>query len=389
MTEFLVRHFVKDYENTSKVSVRTAYGVLASVTGIFCNILLFAAKWLIGYLLHSISVMADAFNNLSDAGSSAVTLIGFKLAGAKPDPEHPFGHGRIEYVSGLVVAAAILLMAYELIRDSLVKIIHPEETEFSVMVVVILIVSILVKLYMYLYNSGVAKKIDSAAMKATATDSLSDTCATAVVLAATLIGHFTGLYVDGYCGALVGVFIMCAGIGAAKDTLNPLLGQPPEEEFVQKIDQIVMAHEEICGIHDLIVHDYGPGRQMVSLHAEVPAEGNILEIHDIIDNVENELKEKLGCDATIHMDPIVTSDEHASEMKAAVTSIIKGIDEQINMHDFRVVTGPTHTNIIFDVLIPYKFHIQDDELVARITSQVRDRLGNNYYVIIKVDHSYV
>lgn len=389
MTEFLVRHFVKDYENTSKVSVRTAYGVLASVTGIFCNILLFAAKWLIGYLLHSISVMADAFNNLSDAGSSAVTLIGFKLAGAKPDPEHPFGHGRIEYVSGLVVAAAILLMAYELIRDSLVKIIHPEETEFSVMVVVILIVSILVKLYMYLYNSGVAKKIDSAAMKATATDSLSDTCATAVVLAATLIGHFTGLYVDGYCGVLVGVFILCAGIGAAKDTLNPLLGQPPEEEFVQKIDQIVMAHEEICGIHDLIVHDYGPGRQMVSLHAEVPAEGNILEIHDIIDNVENELKEKLGCDATIHMDPIVTSDEHVSEMKAAVTSIIKGIDEQINMHDFRVVTGLTHTNIIFDVLIPYKFHIQDDELVARITSQVRDRLGNNYYVIIKVDHSYV
>ena len=200
---------------------------------------------------------------------------------------------------------------------------------------------------------------------------------------------FTGIYVDGYCGALVGVFIMFAGIGAAKDTLNPLLGQPPEEEFVQKIDQIVMAHEEICGIHDLIVHDYGPGRQMVSLHAEVPAEGNILEIHDIIDNVENELKEKLGCDATIHMDPIVTSDEHVSEMKAAVISIIKGIDERINMHDFRVVTGPTHTNIIFDVLIPYKFQIQDDELAARITSQVRERLGNNYYVVIKVDHSYV
>ena len=359
------------------------------MVGIFLNILLFCGKFFAGTISHSIAVTADAFNNLSDAGSSAVTLIGFKLAGAKPDSEHPFGHGRIEYVSGLIVAAAILLMAYELIRDSIIKIIHPEETEFSVMGVVILIISILVKLYMYLYNSGVAKKIDSAAMKATATDSLSDTCATAVVLVAALIGHFTGIYVDGYCGALVGVFIMFAGIGAAKDTLNPLLGQPPEEEFVQKIDQIVMAHEEICGIHDLIVHDYGPGRQMVSLHAEVPAEGNILEIHDIIDNVENELKEKLGCDATIHMDPIVTSDEHVSEMKAAVISIIKGIDERINMHDFRVVTGPTHTNIIFDVLIPYKFQIQDDELAARITSQVRERLGNNYYVVIKVDHSYV
>ena len=424
MITFLSKFFIKEKEDKGKI--RQEYGILCGMVGIFLNILLFCGKFFAGTISHSIAVTADAFNNLSDAGSSiitiagfkmaaqradeehpygharmeyvatlavaatsAVTLIGFKLAGAKPDSEHPFGHGRIEYVSGLIVAAAILLMAYELIRDSIIKIIHPEETEFSVMVVVILIISILVKLYMYLYNSGVAKKIDSAAMKATATDSLSDTCATAVVLVAALIGHFTGIYVDGYCGALVGVFIMFAGIGAAKDTLNPLLGQPPEEEFVQKIDQIVMAHEEICGIHDLIVHDYGPGRQMVSLHAEVPAEGNILEIHDIIDNVENELKEKLGCDATIHMDPIVTSDEHVSEMKAAVISIIKGIDERINMHDFRVVTGPTHTNIIFDVLIPYKFQIQDDELAARITSQVRERLGNNYYVVIKVDHSYV
>ena len=263
MITFLSKFFIKEKEDKGKI--RQEYGILCGMVGIFLNILLFCGKFFAGTISHSIAVTADAFNNLSDAGSSAVTLIGFKLAGAKPDSEHPFGHGRIEYVSGLIVAAAILLMAYELIRDSIIKIIHPEETEFSVMVVVILIISILVKLYMYLYNSGVAKKIDSAAMKATATDSLSDTCATAVVLVAALIGHFTGIYVDGYCGALVGVFIMFAGIGAAKDTLNPLLGQPPEEEFVQKIDQIVMAHEEICGIHDLIVHDYGPGRQMVSL----------------------------------------------------------------------------------------------------------------------------
>ena len=244
MITFLSKFFIKEKEDKGKI--RQEYGILCGMVGIFLNILLFCGKFFAGTISHSIAVTADAFNNLSDAGSSAVTLIGFKLAGAKPDSEPPFGHGRIEYVSGLIVAAAILLMAYELIRDSIIKIIHPEETEFSVMVVVILIISILVKLYMYLYNSVVAKKIDSAAMKATATDSLSDTCATAVVLVAALIGHFTGIYVDGYCGALVGVFIMFAGIGAAKDTLNPLLGQPPEEEFVQKIDQIVLAHEEIC-----------------------------------------------------------------------------------------------------------------------------------------------
>ncbi|MDD6306389.1 MAG: cation diffusion facilitator family transporter [Clostridiales bacterium] len=387
MITFLSRFFIR--EKQDKVKIRQEYGMLCGVTGILLNICLFVGKFLAGTISNSIAITADAINNLSDAGSSCVTLIGFKLAGAKPDPEHPFGHGRIEYVSGLVVAAAILLMAYELIRDSVQKIIHPEETEFSILIVAILAVSILVKIYMFYYNNSIGKKIDSAAMRATATDSLSDTCATAVVLAATLVGHFTGLHIDGYCGALVGIFIFFAGINAAKETLNPLLGQPPEEEFVEQIDQIVMAHEEVCGIHDLIVHDYGPGRQMISLHAEVPAEGNILEVHDIIDNIENELRAKLGCDATIHMDPIVTSDEHVSTMKAAVISIMKGIDEVINIHDFRVVTGPTHTNLIFDVLVPYKFYISDEELISMIEHQVRKRLGSNYNVVIKVDKAYV
>lgn len=269
------------------------------------------------------------------------------MAGAKPDPEHPFGHGRIEYMSGLVVAAAILLMAYELIRDSVEKIIHPEATEFSALILAILVVSVCVKLYMVFYNSQIGKKIDSAAMRATATDSLSDVCATTVVLIATLVGHFTGLQIDGYCGALVGVFILFAGVGAARETLNPLLGQAPDEEFVNHITEIVMSHEEIRGMHDLIVHDYGPGRQVVSLHAEVAAEGNLLETHDVIDNVENELRSKLGCDATIHMDPVVTTDEHVRELKDAVTEIVQGIDGVISLHDFRVVTGPTHTNLIF------------------------------------------
>lgn len=387
MITFLSKFFIK--EKKDKIKIRREYGMLCGVVGILLNILLFIGKFFAGTISNSIAITADAINNLSDAGSSFVTLIGFKLAGAKPDPEHPFGHGRIEYVSGLVVSAAILLMAYELLRDSVGKIIHPEETTFSTLIVVILAISILVKLYMYLYNSRIAKRIDSAAMKATAMDSLSDTCATAVVLLATLVGHFSGFYIDGYCGALVAVFIFFAGISAAKETLNPLLGQPPEKEFVQEIDRIVMAHDEVCGIHDLIVHDYGPGRRMISLHAEVPAEGNILEIHDVIDNIEKELRVKLGCDATIHMDPIVTSDEHVSEMKAALISIIKGIDEAINLHDFRVVTGPTHTNLIFDVLVPYKFYIDDEELVNMIQTQVKKRLGNNYYVIITVDKSYV
>lgn len=387
MITFLSKIFIR--ETADKAKIRREYGMLCGLVGIFLNILLFLGKFFAGTISKSIAITADAFNNLSDAASSVVTLVGFKLAGAKPDSEHPFGHGRIEYVSGLVVSAAILLMAYELLRDSIAKILNPEETEFSVLIVVILAVSILVKLYMYYYNSSVAKKIDSAAMKATATDSLSDTCATAVVLVATVVGHFTGLAIDGYCGALVGLFILYAGIRSAKETLDPLLGQAPEGEFVQQIDKIVMAHEEICGIHDLVVHDYGPGRRMVSLHAEVPAEGNILEIHDIIDNIENELQEKLGCEATIHMDPIVTSDEHVSELKAAVASIIKGIDSAVDMHDFRVVAGPTHTNLIFDVLVPYKFRIADDELTAMIEAQVRERLGNSYHVVIRVDTSYV
>lgn len=387
MITFLAKLFVKEQED--KAAVRQAYGMLCGIVGILLNVLLFAGKFLAGVLSNSIAITADAFNNLSDAGSSFVTLVGFKLAGAKPDPEHPFGHGRMEYVSGLVVAAAILLMAYELIKDSIEKIIHPEETQFSMLVMGILVVSIFVKLYMAYYNRKIGARIDSAAMKATATDSLSDACATTVVLIATLVGHYTRFYIDGWCGALVGVLILFAGINAAKETLNPLLGQPPEEEFVNEIKQIVLAHAEICGIHDLIVHDYGPGRQMISLHAEVPAEGDILETHDVIDNVENELRAKLGCEATIHMDPIITRDEHVRELKETVTVLVSDIDRVITIHDFRVVTGPTHTNLIFDLLVPFKFRITDEELTILVQQKVRECIGNNYYVVMKIDKAYV
>lgn len=388
MVTLLAKIFIKNAEDTANPKVRQAYGVLTGVVGILLNILLFAGKFVAGTISKSISITADAFNNLSDAGSSFVTLIGFKLAGAKPDPEHPFGHGRIEYVAGLVVSGVILLMAFELIRDSIDKIIHPQKVEFSVLAAAILLVSILVKIYMYLYNSSISKKIESAAMKATAIDSLSDTLATTVVLAASVIAHFTGLQIDGYCGVLVGLFIFYAGFSAAKETLDPLLGQPPEEEFVERIEEIVMSYDLVQGIHDLVVHNYGPGRVMISLHAEVPAEEDILEIHDMIDIIENELGEKLNCEAVIHMDPLVTQDERVNELKHEVAQVVSGLDEEVTMHDFRTVIGPTHTNLLFDVVLPYRYEMSDEEVKEEIQKRVQEHLGNEYFTVIQIDRPY-
>ena len=387
MITILAKFFIHD--DGDKGKLRQSYGMLCGIVGVMFNVFLFIGKFLAGTISNSIAITADAFNNLSDAGSSIVTLLGFKMAGAKPDTEHPFGHGRIEYISGLVVAAAILLMGYELIRDSVGKILHPEETVFNALVAVILIASILVKLYMAYYNHNIGKKLDSAAMRAVATDSLSDMVATTAVLLASVFTHFTGYKIDGYCGLVVGLLVGYAGVDAARETLNPLLGQPPAHEFVEKIDEIVMSHPEVCGMHDLIVHDYGPGRKMISLHAEVPAEGNILELHDVIDNIENELRRTLGCEATIHMDPIVTSDEHVSETKSAVSSLIKAIDKDLSIHDFRMVVGETHTNLIFDILAPFGFRLSDEELLTEVLQAVREHFGENYYVVTKVDHSYI
>lgn len=386
MVTLLAKLFIKDEDSPAKQ--RQAYGMLCGLVGIFLNILLFAGKFLAGSISHSIAITADAFNNLSDAGSSAVTLVGFQLAGTKPDTEHPFGHGRIEYVSGLVVSAAILIMAFELVRDSVDKIIHPVKPDFGLLSVGILVVSILVKLYMSCYNRSIGRKIDSAAMRATATDSLSDTVATTVVLLATLVGHFTGIVIDGYCGVLVGLFIFYAGISAAKETLDPLLGQPPEKEFVDRIYELVMAHEGILGIHDLVVHDYGPGRQMISLHAEVPADGDILEIHDMIDQIESELKSKLYCEAVIHMDPIVT-DEKTVLMRNTVKQIVMQMGNGFSMHDFRMVPGKSHTNLIFDVVVPFEHKKSDAEVITEIRKKVMEEVGENYFSVIQLDRDYV
>lgn len=373
-------------ETLSEDKKRSAYGKLCGVVGIVLNIVLFIGKFFAGMISNSIAITADAFNNLSDAGSSVVTLAGFKLAEKKPDPNHPFGHGRMEYLAGLVVSAVILMMAFELLKDSVDKILHPVAVEFSAVIVGILVASIVVKCYMAFYNYSVGKRIGSATLKATATDSLSDCVSTFVVLIATLIGHYTPFQIDGICGVAVGILIFIAGINAAKATLDPLLGQAPEKEFVDNIEKMVLEFDEnIVGIHDLIVHDYGPGRRIISLHAEVPAEGDILMLHDIVDNLEMKLKEEIGCLATIHMDPVVTTDERVTELKKICTDLVENVGENLTLHDFRVVFGETHINLIFDVVIPYDFEISDEQVVKEIQKKVTGIPGNNYFAVICVD----
>ena len=387
MISLLSRIFIKDAQNTQSAAVRKAYGVLCGAVGIFLNVLLFAGKFFAGTVSGSIAVTADAFNNLSDAGSSIVTLLGFQLGGQQADREHPFGHGRIEYLSGLAVAMLIILMGFELAKSSLEKILHPEDIQSGPLVIAILCASIAVKLYMFAYNRRIGGKVQSVAMEATAMDSFSDCVATTAVLIATLVGQFTGVRIDGWCGILVAAFILYSGINAGKETLDPLLGQPADPEFVQRIKERVMSHPRIIGIHDLVVHDYGPGRRMISLHAEVSASENVLDIHDEIDNVEKELKETLGCDTVIHMDPVVTDDGITEETRERVAALMKCIDDQISIHDFRMVTGPTHTNVIFDVVVPYKFRLTDDQVRQKVETAVRT-LDGNYYAVVNVEKSY-
>ena len=387
MIELLAKWFIHHRDNTGDGAVRRAYGTLCGAVGIGLNVLLFIGKFFAGRLSGSIAVTADAFNNLSDAGSSAVTLLGFRLAGKKPDPDHPFGHGRIEYISGLVVAGLILLMGVELAKSSFDKILHPEEVTFSALALVILAVSVAVKLYMWHYNRRIGGKIRSAAMEATASDSLSDAAATSAVLLAMLIGRWTGLAVDGYVGMVVALFILFSAYKAAKETLSPLLGQAPDPELVQHIRDIVEEHDTVVGIHDLVVHDYGPGRQMVSLHAEVPASGDILQLHDVIDNIERELHEKLHVQAVIHMDPIVTDDEMVDALRRQVAELVRQVEPRMTVHDLRVIRGTTHTNLVFDAVLPLDAAITPAEAGRRIREKVAE-LDGDYYAVVTVEHSF-
>ena len=388
MINFLSRIFIKDRDNVTDAKVRQAYGTLCGFVGIALNVILFGLKYFAGTVSGSIAIVADSFNNLSDAGSSVITLLGFRLAGRKPDPDHPYGHGRIEYISGLIAAALILLMGFELAKSSVQKIISPEPVQAGWLPAVILIVSIGVKIYMSFYNRAVGKKINSSAMAATATDSLSDSIATAVVLICMLIARFTGLNIDGWAGALVALYILYAGYNAAKETVAPLLGQPPEKEFVERIESLVLSHPEIHGVHDLVVHDYGPGRQMISLHAEVDGKDDVFHLHDVIDNIETELFRQLGVHATIHIDPVETDNETINAMHEKIAELVKTIDESITIHDFRMVPGDTHTNVIFDAVVPFGFRMKDSEVAVAIRKLVSDTYPNHFAVIM-IDHAYV
>ncbi|HJC39940.1 MAG TPA: cation diffusion facilitator family transporter [Candidatus Intestinimonas pullistercoris] len=388
MTDWLVKHFIQNPDDKDDPAVRQRYGLLSGGVGILLNLLLSAGKFLAGLLTGSIAVTADAFNNLSDAGSSVVTLAGFRLAAKQADDDHPFGHGRIEYLTGLLVAAAILLVGVELARTSLEKILQPEAVDFSWLSVGILCASILVKLWMSAFNRRLSRRIGSAAMAATAADSLSDVVATSAVLLGTLAGHFFSLRIDGWVGILVAAFILRAGWEAAKDTLDPLLGQSPDPDLVESIQKAVLAHPQVTGVHDLIIHDYGPGRRMMSLHAEVPMDADVLEVHDVIDNIERELKETFHIEAVIHMDPIATKDPQTNALREKMAALVREIDPAMTIHDFRMTVGPDHQNLIFDVVVPHKCPLSDEEVKAAIAGKAGELEGGPFFTVVSIDRSY-
>ncbi|MBQ7133443.1 MAG: cation transporter [Ruminococcus sp.] len=386
MISILKKLFIK---NTGDESAnRRALGVLCSSLGIFLNILLFALKYFAGVISNSIAITADAFNNLSDAGSSFISLIGFKFAGMKPDTKHPFGHGRIEYLSGLGISIAIIVVGFELFTGSLDKIFNPQAVDTSILAMAILVASICVKLYMFFYNHSIGKKINSAGMKATAMDCITDSVATAVVLLSMFFTRITDINIDGYCGILVSLFIMYAGINSAKETLAPLLGTKPDEELVEKVYSLVMSYDKVQGIHDMVVHDYGPGRQLISLHAEVDGSEDIYEIHDVIDTIEKELYEKLSVETTIHMDPIDIHNESTKQTREEVASLITKLHKDATIHDFRMVPGTTHTNLIFDVVVPFELKLSDDEIKEKVQQIIKER-WDNYFIVLTIDRSYV
>lgn len=384
----LVRLFIKDCDNVTDPAVRERYGILSGAVGIALNLLLSAGKLFAGLMTGSISITADAFNNLSDAGSSVVTLVGFKLAGQKADDGHPFGHGRMEYLAGLLVSLMILLVGVELGRSSIGKILRPEAVDFSLVSTGILAASILVKLWMGQFNRGLGRKIGSAAMAATAADSLSDAVATAAVLAGTLVNRFAHVNIDGWVGLAVAVFILRSGWGAAKDTINPLLGESPDPELVKQLRELVLSHPQVVGMHDLIIHDYGPGRRLCSFHAEVPQDADILDAHDAIDHIEREIKEKFGIETTVHMDPIATADEKVNQLRRQVADLARVVEPEMTIHDFRVVRGPTHTNVIFDAVVPHKCRLTDEEVLQRLRQAV-SALDPAYQAVIQIDRAYV
>lgn len=389
MTEFLVRHFVKEYTEIEKVSVRTAYGVLASVVGIFCNVLLFVVKWTIGYLLHSISVMADAFNNLSDAGSSVIGLVGVKMASKPADQDHPFGHGRIEYIAALIVAFLVMEVGFTFLKDAVGKIRDPEELRFQAVSVVILILSIGVKLWMCFFNRKLGRRIDSKVMLATSADALGDVVTTTATIVSVLFFRITGINIDGIVGLGVSLVVMWAGIGIAKDTLEPLIGEAVEPEEYARIKEFVEGYEGVLGSHDLIVHNYGPGRNMASIHAEVPNDVEIEASHEIIDRIERDAFRMLGVFLVIHMDPVETKDVHVMQVHSQVEQIVKALDPAVSIHDFRMINGEEQVNLIFDMEVPYEYDAKRQDELKTTLIKLLQITDPRYECVITAERSYV
>ena len=387
MTKLLIRLFVRDSNNIKDAAVRVRYGYLGSVTGIVLNILLFAGKLIAGIISGAISVTADAFNNLSDAGSSIVSLVGFKMAAQPADEEHPFGHGRMEYVSGLIISFLILLMGFELAHESVLKMISPKDIRFSWLTLCILIASVLVKLWMGLFNLTLGKRINSTSMKATAADSISDCISTSAVIVAMLVFYFAGVNIDSIIGLLVALFILYNGVKTFRESLTPLLGTKPDKEFVDEITAAVEKYPDIVGTHDLIVHDYGVGNLIISMHAEVPMQMEFNAAHELIDMIEDELKKKYNCLVTIHMDPIAVNDERVMAVKAQVSEVVRNIDSRMSIHDFRMTDGRDRVNLIFDLVVPFGLGMTDAQVRENVSARV-SALDKAYCCVISIDREY-
>ena len=389
MTEFLIKHFIKDYKEVEKVSVRTAYGILASIVGIFCNVFLFAVKFVVGFILNSVSVTADAFNNLSDAGSSIISFVGVKMAEKPADRDHPFGHGRIEYIAALVVSFLVVEVGFTFLKDSIGKIRTPEALNFQTVSVAILIVSIAVKLWLGLFNRKLGERINSKVMMAVFTDSMGDVITTGATILSLIFFRLTGINIDGIVGVGVALVVMWAGVGIARDTLEPLIGEAIDPEVYKEIKSFVESYDGIEGTHDLLVHNYGPGRSMASIHAEVPNDVDIEQSHEIIDRIEREAAKKLGIFLVIHMDPVEMKDQRVLQVRDRAVQILKELDPACSIHDFRMVHGENQINLIFDMVIPIEY---DEEMRKELPQKLADRLKESdprYECVITVEYDYV
>lgn len=388
MFKYLSKRFIKNHNDFKNPKVREQYGTLCSIVSIACNIVLVIFKLTMGAITHSIAIQADGLNNLSDVGSNLASLFGFKLANRHPDSEHPYGHGRIEYVAGLIIAFLILLVGFQSLKDAVLKIVEPEKVTFTIIAVVILIVSILIKLWMAAFNRTVSKDINSATLMAASQDSLNDVMATSATLISLILSLYTDLPVDGIMGAVVSIIVLKAGIDIFKDTVNPLLGMAPDRELIDEIEEYIMSYPEALGIHDLMMHDYGPGRKFLTLHVEVDSNGDIMAVHDAMDLIERSMLDKYHILTTIHMDPVDTNDTLTNELKQMVSNVVKEIDEEYSIHDFRIVSGPTHTNLIFDVLIPSNDEIKHKLLRQQIDQKIKE-INPNYFTVMQIEHSFI